>query len=162
VKSTNQHKFKQENALKKESSLVSRWQVPLWHKFSLHSITHFILAKGKVSTWKTNVAHLHPSTKSTWVVNLFLDLVLFKIENHLWSSKLSKTIVIVNSISFNHSYRWWIRNYLLARLHDISLQMLESCKGLLVIWQLFYIVILKKMITILKMCCKAQTRWIPD
>jgi hypothetical protein len=116
----------------------------LWHKFSLHSITHFILAKGKVSTWKTNVAHVHPTTKSRWVVNLFLNLVLFKVENHLWSSKLSNTIAIVNSISFNHSYRWWVRNYLLARLHDIPLQTLESCKGLLVIWKLFYIMILKK------------------
>jgi len=65
--------------------------------------TFIIIANGKVLKVKNFCVNIL-TTKSKWVVNLFLNLLFInpRFEKHLSSSTLAITKAIHNSISFNH------------------------------------------------------------
>jgi hypothetical protein len=76
-----------------------------------------VVANGKElkvkNFWANNL-----TTKSKWVVNLFLSLFFINpiFEKHLSSSMLPITMAIDNSISFSHSDNQWERSWLLDKV----------------------------------------------
>jgi hypothetical protein len=76
------------------------------------------------------------------IVKWFLSLLFTKLmfEKHIASSMLPITMVMANSIYFNHSNSQWERSWLFAKVHQMWMQALYSCE---VAWELTNIISLK-------------------
>ncbi len=78
------------------------------------------------------------TTKSKWVVNMFLRLFFInpKFEKHLSSSTLPITMTTNSSISFSHPNDRWERSWLLDKVVEIFVHGLQSIGSFMVAWQL--------------------------
>jgi len=93
------------------------------------------IANGKLLKVKNFWANIL-TTKFNWVVNLFLSLLFINpiFEKHLSSSMLPITMAINNSISFNHLDNRWERSWLLDKVVQIFVHILQSIGGFMVTW----------------------------
>jgi hypothetical protein len=77
------------------------------------------------------------TTKSKWVVSLFLNVFLINpiLNKHLLASTMSIIMAMDNSMNFNHSNNWWENSWLLAKLVHILMQGLQSKIVVMATWQ---------------------------
>ncbi len=99
--------------------------------------TFIITTNGKVSKVKNFWVNFL-TTKSKWIVNMFLRLFFInpKFEKHLSSSTMPITMTTNNLISFSHPSNQWERSWLLDTMVEIFVHRLQSIKSFMVAWQL--------------------------
>ncbi len=112
-------------------AFVAMWQdLPTFQTF-------IVVANGKVSKVKNFWVNIL-TTKSKWVVNMFLKLFFFNLrfEKHFSSFTLPITMATNSSFSFSHLNNWWEINWLLDKVVEIFVHGLQSIRSFMVAWQL--------------------------
>jgi len=77
------------------------------------------------------------TTKSKWVVSLFLNMLLINpiLNKHFSASTTPIIMAMDNLMNFSHSNNWWENSWLLAKLVHIWIQGLQSRIIVMATWQ---------------------------
>ncbi len=93
------------------------------------------------------------TTKSKWVVNIFLNFLFIDLRflKHFSSFVLPRIMAMDNSMNFNHLDSWWKGRpgWFLVKLVKILMHILQSRRGFSVAWKLASIISWEKMIVAL-------------